>query len=81
MSEMPRWVADRAASEAGDQPRPVESESTGDEAVDAVVSSVRGLDDLPVTEHVAVFERAHESLRQVLTGAGEPTHTARASQG
>ena len=46
--------------------------TTGDEAVDAVVTSLRGLDDLPVSEHVAVFERAHESLRQVLSGAGEP---------
>ena len=49
----------------------LEPETTGDETVDAVVASLRGLDDLPVAEHVAVFERAHESLRQVLTGAGE----------
>jgi hypothetical protein len=49
-----------------------EPETTGEEAVDAVVASLRGLDDLPVSEHVAVFERAHESLRQVLSGAGEP---------
>jgi hypothetical protein len=48
-----------------------EPETTGDEAVDAVVTSLRGLDELPVSEHVAVFERAHESLRQVLSGAGE----------
>jgi hypothetical protein len=50
----------------------VEPETTGDESVDAVVASLRGLDDLPVSEHVAIFERAHESLRQVLSGAGEP---------
>ena len=55
-----------------------EPETTGDEAVDAVVASLRGLDELPVSEHVAVFERAHESLRQVLSGAGEPVQ---ASQG
>jgi hypothetical protein len=59
----------------------VEPESTGDETVDAVVSSLRGLDELPVSEHVAVFERAHESLRQVLSGAGEPVQAAQASQG
>ena len=53
-----------------------EPETTGDEAVDAVVASLRGLDDLPVSEHVAVFERAHESLRQVLSGAGEPVQAA-----
>jgi hypothetical protein len=50
----------------------VEPETTGDAAVDAVVASLRGLDGLPASEHVAVFERAHESLRQVLSGAGEP---------
>ena len=72
MSEMPDWVAGRAASAASDQTRLVEPETTGDESVDAVVASLRGLDDLPVSEHVAVFERAHESLRQVLSGAGEP---------
>ena len=55
-------------------------ETTGDEAVDAVVASLRGLDDLPVSEHVAVFERAHESLRQVLSGAGEP-QAVQVSQG
>ena len=71
MSEMSDWVAGRAASEAIDQATPVEPETTGDESVDEVVASLRGLDDLPVSEHVAVFERAHESLRQVLSGAGE----------
>ncbi len=74
MSEMPELVTDGA-------PEPIEQsepETTGDPAVDAVVATLRGLDDLPVSEHVAVFEQAHESLRQVLSGAGEP---ARASQG
>jgi hypothetical protein len=50
----------------------VQPTTTGDEAVDAVVASLRGLEDLPISEHVAVYERAHESLRQVLSGAGEP---------
>ena len=72
MSEMPHWEAGRAASEVSDPSSPVEPETTGDESVDGVVASLRGLDDLPVSEHVAVFERAHESLRQVLSGAGEP---------
>ena len=71
MSEMSDWVAGRAASDVTDQAGPVEPETTGDESVDEVVASLRGLDDLPVSEHVAVFERAHESLRQVLSGAGE----------
>ena len=34
--------------------------------VDAVVVDVEGLDERPVEEHVAVFERAHEQLRQAL---------------
>jgi hypothetical protein len=54
-----------------------EPETTGDPAVDAVVASLRGLDDVPVAEHVTVFERAHESLRQVLSGAGEPVQAFR----
>ena len=45
-------------------------EATGDEAVDAVVASMNGLDDLPVADHVAVFEQAHETLRRTLAGAG-----------
>ena len=71
MSEMPQELVGQTEQQA-------EPETTGDEAVDAVVASLRGLDDLPVSEHVAVFERAHESLRQVLSGAGEPVQ---ASQG
>jgi hypothetical protein len=61
--------------ESLEQPEPV---TTGDETVDAVVASLRGLDDLPVAEHVAVFEQAHESLRQVLNSAGEPVQASQA---
>jgi hypothetical protein len=39
---------------------------TGNERVDAVLDSLDALDDLPVDEHVAVFERAHEELRGAL---------------
>ena len=39
---------------------------TGVDRVDAVVVGVEGLDERPVEEHVAVFERAHEQLRQAL---------------
>jgi hypothetical protein len=38
-------------------------ESTGIGSIDAVVAGLGVLDDLPVGEHVAVFEQAHESLR------------------
>jgi hypothetical protein len=47
-----------------------EVEGTGIPGVDAVVESLGTLDDLPVAEHVAVFEQAHESLRRTLAGAG-----------
>lgn len=39
---------------------------TGVPAVDAVLESLDGLDDRPIEEHVAVFERAHEQLRRAL---------------
>ena len=47
-----------------------EARVTGNPDVDAVVATLAGLDDLPVAEHVAVFEQAHDSLRRTLTGAG-----------
>jgi hypothetical protein len=51
------------------------TESTGIEAVDAVVASLGTLDDLPVADHVAVFEHAHESLRQQMASpaGGDPS--------
>jgi hypothetical protein len=39
---------------------------TGDARVDAVLASLNGLDDRPVSEHAAVFEQAHEQLRAAL---------------
>ena len=50
---------------------PVEQETTGHAPVDAVVESLAALDGLPVGEHVAVFERAHESLRSALSDASQ----------
>lgn len=43
----------------------------GHPEVDAVLTTLAGLGQRPVAEHVAVFEAAHERLRSVLTGAGE----------
>jgi hypothetical protein len=48
----------------------IEVEGTGDHDVDAVVASMNGLDDLPVADHVVVFEQAHETLRRTPAGAG-----------
>jgi hypothetical protein len=40
--------------------------STGNEAVDAVVEMVAGLEDRPLSDHAAVFEEAHAQLRRAL---------------
>ena len=50
---------------------PDEQLVTGHEAVDGVLGSLVTLDDLPVSEHVAVFERAHETLRSALADASQ----------
>lgn len=47
-------------------------ERTGNPVVDSVLDSLRELDELPVSEHVAVFEAAHDRLRGALADAGEP---------
>lgn len=52
------------AEQAAEVREPVEA--TGHAAVDAVLSSLEGLETRPVSEHVAVFERAHAGLRQAL---------------
>lgn len=44
---------------------------TGNASVDEVIASLEGLDNVPVDEHVALFEQAHEQLRRTLSGAGE----------
>lgn len=49
------------------------AEGTGHPAVDAVLASLEGLEAMPVHEHVAVFESAHESLRRALDEAGDHT--------
>jgi hypothetical protein len=50
------------------EPIPETEQRTGVEEVDDVLASLQGLDDRPVEEHPAVFERAHERLRQALDG-------------
>lgn len=48
-----------------------EIQHTGNPVVDSVLDSLRELDEVPVSEHVAVFEAAHERLRGALADAGE----------
>jgi hypothetical protein len=43
-----------------------EVQGTGMPAVDDVLDRVANLADVPVSQHVAVFERAHEQLRRAL---------------
>lgn len=45
--------------------------TTGNETVDAVLASLEQLDELPAADHVAVFESAHDRLRDALSAAGE----------
>jgi hypothetical protein len=44
---------------------------TGNSVVDDVIRSLEGLDGVPVDEHVALFEQAHEQLRRTLSGAAD----------
>ena len=45
------------------------SERVGVPEVDAVLEEIESVGELPVGEQVAVFERAHEQLRQALAQA------------
>lgn len=54
-----------AASSAPDQQAP-ELASTGEPRVDVAISRLIELDDLPLSEHPAVYERVHEQLVEVL---------------
>ena len=47
-------------------------ERTGNPVVDSVLDSLRELEQTPVSEHVAVFEAAHDRLRGALADAGDP---------
>ena len=49
-----------------DQQVPDQVESTGVPAVDEVLQRVSQVGERPVSEHVEVFERAHEQLRRAL---------------
>ena len=51
---------------------PVASVATGNPQVDEVLQSLEELSDLPVDQHVAVFEAAHTRLREALSEAGSP---------
>jgi hypothetical protein len=58
MDEHPSDTAWQAGSDS--------AQRTGVAAVDEVLERVAALADRPVSEHVAVFEGAHEQLRRAL---------------
>jgi hypothetical protein len=63
---------DDGAEEDGHLPSS-EPLATGIPAVDEVLANVDQLDGLPLDEHLAAFERAHETLRSALDAdPGEP---------
>jgi hypothetical protein len=49
---------------------------TGDPTVDRVIASLSALDTLPVSEHAAVYEAAHDTLRQALAGRSDTSEGA-----
>lgn len=62
-------AAETTLGEAGPMP---DVESTGVDAVDRVLAEVAAVADAPVSDHVAVFERAHEQLRRALDAQPPP---------
>lgn len=67
-TDVPDEETDR--TEHVDQVAQVDVPETGHPAVDEVLASLADLDERPVSEHVAVFERAHDRLRAALADAG-----------
>lgn len=55
--------------QADSGPRGPVAVETGHPAVDEVLRSLGRLDELPVSEHVALYEDAHEALRRALSEA------------
>ena len=58
------------------EPDEPDSPSTGVPAVDQALAALDGVEDLPLEEQLAAFERAHEGLRSALDAQpaepGEP---------
>ncbi|MCW2738757.1 hypothetical protein [Nocardioides sp.] len=50
----------------------IPAETTGVASVDQVLAEVAAVADAPVSDHVQVFERAHEQLRRALDARPEP---------
>ena len=48
-----------------------EVDTTGDERVDAALARLTELEQVPLTEHPAVFDDVHRRLQEALTGLDE----------
>ena len=57
------------------EPAPTAQEPTrtGVPSVDAVLSEIEDLDELPLDQHLERFERAHDALRSALDAPAEVT--------
>jgi hypothetical protein len=68
MTEAPDEYGDDRPDQGEDAPdeTPDDVLRTGDPAVDEVLAGMDALHHLPVDEHPAVFEEAHDSLRKAL---------------
>jgi hypothetical protein len=68
-------------SQAADEPTPSDvprsagqdRPRTGHDDVDAALADLDGLEHRPLDEQAPALERAHETLRAVLAGAGDAT--------
>ncbi|MET1060080.1 MAG: hypothetical protein ABWX84_10805 [Nocardioides sp.] len=69
--EQPMEAPDTEHLDEGPSLDPDGQVRTGNVTVDAVLASLEGLEDRPISEHVEVFEHAHEQLRRALDGAGD----------
>lgn len=49
----------------------VRAQATGEPRVDEVIRRLDGLADLPLEDHVEIFEQVHDQLREVLGELGE----------
>ena len=69
-------MSEHVHDETAEQARPAAAspapEPTGHRDVDDVVASLDQLDDLPVADHVRVFESAHDRFRAALSAGAEP---------
>ncbi len=70
----PEWTDEESGPDIPDEgSAPADTTRTGVPAVDGVLADVDRLHETPLDEHLATFERAHESLRSALDAdPGEP---------